>query len=357
MTKLLVSVADLGEAEIAVAAGADIVELGGTAECRAALDAARALVAALAGRAAASVFLDAPADPAEAAASVEAAAGVGVDVVRLPVPPAAGQRETIRALAGAAERARVIAVLPTEQGGHPTAILKELAGAHFHAAMLAASGRNGGRLLAQIELETLARFARAAEDAGLRFGFAGGLEAPDVPRLLALGPDLLGSALVPGSGTSIGREAVQAIRRLIPRERAAVQVGSSERPPSAGEAAPLERLRRVFVRDFVLPVRIGAYSHERGAPQQVRFDVSVEVRGGGAPTSMAGVFSYDLITDGIRAVVATGHVDFVETLAERIAQRLLADPRPERVTVSVEKLEIGPGGVGVEITLERPGRR
>ena len=33
---------------------------------------------------------------------------------------------------------------------------------------------------------------------------------------------------------------------------------------------------------------------------------------------------------------------------------MLGDPRAGRVTVKVEKLEIGPGGVGVELTMDRP---
>ena len=69
---------------------------------------------------------------------------------------------------------------------------------------------------------------------------------------------------------------------------------------------------------------------------------------------MGQVFSYDLITDGIAAIVAEGHVDFVETLAERIAARILREPRAQRATVKVEKLEMGPGGVGVEIVMDRP---
>jgi dihydroneopterin aldolase len=66
------------------------------------------------------------------------------------------------------------------------------------------------------------------------------------------------------------------------------------------------------------------------------------------------VFSYDVVTDGIRVLVAREHFDFVETLAERIAVLILSHPRVATVTVRVEKLEIGPGGVGVEITRERP---
>jgi dihydroneopterin aldolase len=123
-------------------------------------------------------------------------------------------------------------------------------------------------------------------------------------------------------------------------------------PATAEDDAVSER---IFVRDYVLPVRIGAYSHERDAPQKVRFDVSVDVsRSHAAPPGMGQVLSYDLITDGIAAIVAEGHVDFVETLAERIGKHVLRDPRARRITVRVEKLELGPGGVGVELTMGQP---
>ena len=154
---------------------------------------------------------------------------------------------------------------------------------------------------------------------------------------------------------------MKAIRRLIPRHAAASEPANVDyRLLSARGYHPdtAERERhseRIFVRDFVLPVRIGAYSHEREAPQNVRFDVSVEVgRPRGEPKGMGQVLSYDLITDGIAAIVAEGHVDFVETLAERIAPRILREPRAWRATVKVEKLEMGPGGVGVEIVMDRP---
>jgi len=104
----------------------------------------------------------------------------------------------------------------------------------------------------------------------------------------------------------------------------------------------------------VLPVRIGAYAHERAAPQRVRFNVDVGIfRAGHAVEDMRDVFSYDVIIDGIRVLVAREHFAFIEMLAECIAAFALSHPRVSSVTVRVEKLEVGPGGVGVEITRER----
>jgi len=111
---------------------------------------------------------------------------------------------------------------------------------------------------------------------------------------------------------------------------------------------------RIFVHDFVLPVRIGAFDSEHEAPQQVRFTVDACVaRPARVPERLHEVFSYDLITEGIRAIVAQGHIHLVETLAERIAAMVLAHPAIMSVTVRVEKLEVGPGSVGVEITRAR----
>jgi dihydroneopterin aldolase len=48
-------------------------------------------------------------------------------------------------------------------------------------------------------------------------------------------------------------------------------------------------------------------------------------------------------------IVADEHIALVEILAERIAHVLLSYPRVASVVVRVEKLEVGPGGTGVEI--------
>lgn len=115
---------------------------------------------------------------------------------------------------------------------------------------------------------------------------------------------------------------------------------------------------RIFVHDFVLPVRIGAFDREHDAPQRVRFNIDARIaRPAQVPERLHEVFSYDLITDGIRTIVAQGHIHLVETLAERIAASVLSHPQIQSVTVRVEKLEVGPGSVGVEITRGKIQRR
>jgi dihydroneopterin aldolase len=119
-----------------------------------------------------------------------------------------------------------------------------------------------------------------------------------------------------------------------------------------GEAV---RWRLVRVRDLVLPVSIGIYDFEKLAPQRVCFNVECKVREGDGPIcdDIANVVSYEDIVNGIKAIVAEGHINLVETLAERIADFCLGDPRVGLVRIGVDKLDIVPEAASVGIEIER----
>jgi len=86
-------------------------------------------------------------------------------------------------------------------------------------------------------------------------------------------------------------------------------------------------------------------------PENVRFSVDVELK----PATVAleddigRAFDYDTIIKGIKSIIARGHINLVETLAEEVARQCLAHPRAASVTVRIEKLDKEPGVVGVEI--------
>jgi dihydroneopterin aldolase len=371
MTLMLASVTGPDEAEIAISGGADIIDMKDpSAGALAALPVGRiaSTLAAIGRRRPASAVTGDPAMPPEAVtAAVRAIAATGVDYVKVGLfPPRQKQLAVIGALAEMKGVGKLVAVLFADKERDALAVIPAIADAGFAGVMLDTADKSSGRLLVHAEVPSLAAFVKAARARGLLVGLAGGLEEPDVPRLLALQPDFLGfrGALCAAGRREAGIDphAVTAIRRLIAPERPEAPDKVDYSLLSARgyhpDAADPSRVARIFVRDFVLPVRIGAYSHERTAPQKVRFDVTVEVqRGRGEPHGIGQVLSYDLITDAIRRIVAEEeHIDFVETLAERIAADVQSDPRAGRITVRVEKLEVGPGGVGAELTLDRPDR-
>ena len=115
---------------------------------------------------------------------------------------------------------------------------------------------------------------------------------------------------------------------------------------------------RIFVRDLVLEMGIGVHQREQGRRQRVRFNVDLWVRlpeGGPRHDRLDEVLSYSTIVQGIRDLAAEGHVNLVETLAERVAAMALGDKRVTRALVRVEKLDVyETGSVGVEIERRAP---
>lgn len=112
---------------------------------------------------------------------------------------------------------------------------------------------------------------------------------------------------------------------------------------------------RIFVRDLVLDCELGAYAEEKGVTQKVGFSIVAAVSPdvGSRTDEIAEVPSYDELTNAVKSVMAEGHINLVETIAERIAERILADRRIVSVRVRIEKLERGPAAVGVEIVRPR----
>ncbi len=113
-------------------------------------------------------------------------------------------------------------------------------------------------------------------------------------------------------------------------------------------------VRTMFVRGLTLDCSIGIHSHERVADQRVRIDIDLTVRDH-TPVAddIANVISYDDIVDGVKAVIAAGHVNLVETLAERIGDFCMADRRVVAARVRVEKLGAIAEAAGVGVEIER----
>lgn len=125
-----------------------------------------------------------------------------------------------------------------------------------------------------------------------------------------------------------------------------------ERAESMARPGPLDR---ISLRDHVVSVDIGAFQTERGAQQRIRFNVVVEVRplSGPIDDDVDRILSYDRVTEAITLALAAERLNLLETLAERVAETILAEPQAMRVFVRIEKIDRGPGALGVEIMRDR----
>jgi len=115
--------------------------------------------------------------------------------------------------------------------------------------------------------------------------------------------------------------------------------------------APAGLRDRISLRDYVVAVEIGAFQAERGVAQRLRFGLVVEVNGNGdkAGDDVDRILSYDSLIAAVDVELAGERLDLLETLAERVAARVLLAPQAARVFVRIEKLDRGPWELGVEI--------
>ena len=123
-------------------------------------------------------------------------------------------------------------------------------------------------------------------------------------------------------------------------------------PKERSEASEAETVHdRISLRDHIVDVEIGAFQSERGNKQRVCFNIVVEVKPfqNKLKDDVDRILSYDKVTEAITTELSVERLNLLETLADRIADRILSEPQAIRVFVRIEKLDRGPGALGVEI--------
>lgn len=114
-------------------------------------------------------------------------------------------------------------------------------------------------------------------------------------------------------------------------------------------------IRHVFIRDLMLTASIGVYKREKKKPQRIRINLDLAVCEGIGPQDdkLSEVVCYEDVAAGVRSLVGEGHVNLVETLAERIADMCLKDYKVRVVRVRVEKLDVFEDTASVGVEIER----
>lgn len=118
---------------------------------------------------------------------------------------------------------------------------------------------------------------------------------------------------------------------------------------------------RIVLANMAFEARHGVHDWEKTQPQRFELDVELELdlQLAGGSDDLAATVDYGAVYDRVREIADGPSVDLLETLAERVAERVLdTDARIAAVVVRVRKPEVKLGGpldyAGVEITRSRP---
>jgi dihydroneopterin aldolase len=224
MTLLLASVRDRTEAETAIGAGADIIDLKDPSNGALGALSPRTIAACvdhIAGRAPVSATIgDLSLEGKLVREAVIATAGLGVDYVKLGIFPGSNAARCLRSLEPEAARVRLILVLFADAMPEFDAV-EIAARTGAQGVMFDTLGKSLGSLPDHISYIALAGHIAAAKAEGLIVGVAGSLRAKHVPGLLALEPDLLGFrgalCLDGDRGKPLDGGRLSTIRALIPK--------------------------------------------------------------------------------------------------------------------------------------------
>ena len=113
---------------------------------------------------------------------------------------------------------------------------------------------------------------------------------------------------------------------------------------------------KIILKELAFNCRLGVSASERQDPQRILVDVELfaDLGDAAARDDLAASVDYEEVYSEIQKVVTGREYKLVETVTEKIAQRLLEGFALDSVLVSVKKLApLGPGGMkyaAVEMT-------
>lgn len=196
MIRMLASVTNPGEAEIAVTAGADLIDLKNPSDgALGALPAGtiRACLETVAGRRPVSATIgDLPMEPAGVATAVSRTAATGIDIVKMGISADGDPLACITAAARVRGASVLVGVVLADLIIPTHGLIRAMADAGFIGVMLDTGVKDGRTLRDHLSTNSLAAFIGQARDVGLWAGLAGSLKLADIAPLAALGPSILG---------------------------------------------------------------------------------------------------------------------------------------------------------------------
>jgi 7,8-dihydroneopterin aldolase/epimerase/oxygenase len=111
----------------------------------------------------------------------------------------------------------------------------------------------------------------------------------------------------------------------------------------------------VSVRDLSVAAVIGVHDWEREVEQTLflSVDMAADIRRAGATDDLADALDYSAVAETIVTVVREGKFRLIETAAERVAERLLADFPVSWVRLELRKPIAGAPSYTAAILIER----
>ena len=118
--------------------------------------------------------------------------------------------------------------------------------------------------------------------------------------------------------------------------------------------AQTQGVTTLFLENVVREVDIGVHDHEFGAPQRLQFDIYVMLSGVSEPSAdeIGEVLDYEYLISALDETLEMNRAALLETLANRLLDRILEPNSAEGASVILTKLDVleGDGQLGCSMT-------
>ena len=118
--------------------------------------------------------------------------------------------------------------------------------------------------------------------------------------------------------------------------------------------AQTQGVTTLFLENVVREDDIGVHDHELGAPQRLRFDIYVMLSGVSEPSAdeIGEVLNYEYLISALDETLQMNRAALLETLANRLLDRVLEPNSAEGASVILTKLDVleGDGQLGCAMT-------
>ena len=113
--------------------------------------------------------------------------------------------------------------------------------------------------------------------------------------------------------------------------------------------------RKVLIKDLVLSMLVGIHNFEKKKKQRVKFNLIINIDQNLTPNdkNLKSIVNYEQVIKVINKIIARKHYPLLETLAEKIFDKLFENMRIKKILLRIEKLDVIKNTTSVGIELEK----
>ena len=113
--------------------------------------------------------------------------------------------------------------------------------------------------------------------------------------------------------------------------------------------------RKVLIKDLVLRMLIGIHNFEKKKKQRVKFNLIINIDQNLVPNDkdLKSIVNYEQVIKIIKIIISKKHYPLLETLAEKIFDKLFENFRIKKILLRIEKLDVIKNTTSVGIELEK----